>query len=284
MAALASSLVSAQQAATPTPASPPSPVAGAGEESAASLAASSEADERLVVSGDGARLTGNHGGGGGSLTWLSNFGPGDVIGLGAEYQTVANSHWTLGAFNGALTLGQGNFKTTLYAEAHEGAGDNGQEAFHYSIIASGLITTLTSWLSAQLEERRIDIDSAHGNLPKVGLSLRIAPAFLASVSYAQSFGGNLGTKLGTARLDYVSKSFNWLAGFAYGPVAPNVLNLFGQVLEPAPTLREGFVGIGKSVGRADWQLLGDYQDLDGFKRTTITLNCTVHLSARAQPP
>jgi hypothetical protein len=68
-------------------------------------------------------------------------------------------------------------------------------------------------------------------------------------------------------------------GGAYGPVAPSILNLVGQVLAPSPTLKEGFIGAGKSFGRTDLQLIGDYQDLEGFKRTTITLNCTVHLGA-----
>jgi hypothetical protein len=48
---------------------------------------------------------------------------------------------------------------------------------------------------------------------------------------------------------------------------------------PAKTLKEGFIGAGKTFGGADWQLIGDYQDLEGFKRTTITLNCTLHLGS-----
>jgi hypothetical protein len=112
------------------------------------------------------------------------------------------------------------------------------------------------------------------------VSLRLGQPFIASVSYAYSFGGNLGTKLWTGRLDYVGKGFTWLVGGDYGPVAPSVLNLLGQVLRPGPTLKEGFAGIGTSLGRTDWQLLGDYQDLEGFKRTTVTLTCTVHLGRR----
>jgi hypothetical protein len=243
-----------------------------------------ETDERLVVSADGSSLSQDHGGGGGAVTWLSNVGAGDVVGIGAEYQTIANSHWTTGVFTGATTFGQGSSKLSLYAEAHEGAGDIGQEAFHYSVLAGGVIGTFTPQFSVQLEERRLDIDTSHGNLPKVGISLGLMPALVASVAYAQSFGGNLGTKLGTARLDYTGKSINWLGGVAYGPVAPSVLNLIGQVLAPAPTLREGFIGLGKTFGRTEWKLLGDYQDIEGFKRTTITLACTLHLEAPRQPP
>jgi hypothetical protein len=240
-------------------------------------------DDRLVFSANGSTLTGDHGGGGAAATWLRQFDSGSLFGFGAEYETVYNSHWTLGNFNGSLALGQPSAKTTLYAEGHLGSGDTAGEPFHYTNVAGGIVTTVTSWLSVQLEERYIDIQPSRGNLPKLGVSMHVAPALLASLSYAQSFGGNLDTKLGTARLDYAGARFTWLLGAAYGPVAPQVLNLIGQAVGPAKTLKEGFLGAGKSFGRTDWQLIGDYQDLEGFKRTTITLNCTVHLGTPRPP-
>lgn len=248
------------------------------------LAAAAAPDDQLLFSGDGSTLTGDHGGGGASAAWLRKFDTGSLIGLGAEYQTVFNSHWTLANINLALGLQQGTVKSSLYAEAHVGAGDTAGEAFHYTNVAGGLLSALTPWLTVQLEERYIDIEPSRGNLPKLGLSLRLAQRLIASVSYAQSFGGNLGTKLGTARLDYAGTRFSWLVGGAYGPVAPSLLNLIGQVLVPAPRLKEGFLGVGKSFGRTDWKLIGDYQDLQGFKRTTITLNCTVHLGGPGPAP
>jgi hypothetical protein len=237
-----------------------------------------------VFSANGSTLTGDHGGGGALATWLRQFDSGSLIGLGAEYQTIYNSHWTLGNFNGALALGHSSLKTSLYLEAHLGAGDTAGEPFQYRNAAGGFISTLTPWLSVQLEERYIDIEPSHGHLPKLGLSFQLARSLLASVSYAQSFGGNLDTKLGTARLDYSGPQFSWLVGGAYGPVAPRVLNFIGVNVGPAKTVKEGFLGAGRTFGRTDWQLIGDYQDLEGFKRTTITLNCTLHLGTRRQPP
>ena len=264
-------------AATAVFADPPAPTAGA---PAAQPAAASDADPRLVFSGQGSWLSDDHGGGGGSVTWLRNFGSGNVLGIGAEYQTIAASHWTLGNFNASYSAGQGAAKTILYAEAHEGSGDASGSPFRYNVVAGGLINSPTTWFTWQAEYRYVDIQPSHGNLPKLGVSFRLGTPLLASFAYAQSFGGNLGTKLGTARLDYVGKRFNWLIGGAYGPVAPAVLNIIGQQLVPAQTLKEGFLGIGKSFGPTDWQLIGDYQDLEGFKRTTVTLNFTWHLSRR----
>src|SRR5215468_12016078 len=85
--------------------------------------AAAATDDRLVFSANGSTLTGDHGGGGAAATWLRQFDSGSLIGLGAEYETIYNSHWTLGNFNGALALSPGGVKTSLYAEAHLGAGD-----------------------------------------------------------------------------------------------------------------------------------------------------------------
>jgi len=260
-------------------ADPPSPTANS---PAAQPAAASPSDPRLVFSGQGSWLSDDHGGGGGSVTWLRNFGTGNVLGIGAEYQTIADSHWTIGNFNASYSAGQGAAKSVLYAEAHAGAGDSAGSPFDYTVLAAGLINSPSTWFTWQAEYRYIDIQPSHGNLPKLAVSFRLGAPLLATLSYAQSFGGNLGTKLGTARLDYVGKRFNWLIGGAYGPVAPAVLNLIGQQLVPAQTLKEGFIGAGRSFGATDWQLIADYQDLEGFKRTTLTLNCTWHLQGRAQ--
>ena len=246
--------------------------------------AAAATDDRLVFSANGSTLTYDHGGAGAAATWLRQFDSGSLIGLGAEYETIYNSHWTLGNFNGALALATGGVKTSLYVEAHLGSGYSGQEPFDYRNVAGGFISALTPWLSLQLEERYIDIQPSHGNLPKLALSFHFAPTLLATVSYAQSFGGNLDTKLGTARLDYSGPHFSWLVGGAYGPVAPRVLNFIGVNVGPAKTVKEGFLGAGRTFGRTDWQLIGDYQDLEGFKRTTITLNCTLHLGTRERPP
>jgi len=247
------------------------------------FAAAAVDDQRLVLSTDGSTLSGGSGGGGGSVTWLRNIGSDAAIGAGADYQQVANAHWTTGTASGSLALGQGEAKPHIYVEVHEGAGDIGTHAFHYSLAAAGVLGALTPRLSVQLEERRIDIDTSHGNLPKLGLSFQATPQLLASASYAYSLGGNLGTKLTTVRLDYSAKSFSGLLGAVWGPAAPAVFDLIGQVVRPGPSLKEGFAGIGKAVGRTQWLLVGDYQDVEGTKRTSVTLACTVHLPASGQP-
>ncbi|HET7755642.1 MAG TPA: hypothetical protein VFK87_00150 [Steroidobacteraceae bacterium] len=179
----------------------------------------------------------------------------------------------------SLGFGQPKPATDLYAELHEGAGDTGAHAFHYSLIAGGVYRTLAPALMLQLEERRIDIDTTHGNLPKLGLTYSATPRLLLSASYAYSFGGNLGTRLATVRVDYHGARLGGLGGLAWGPVAPAVVNLLGQVVAPRPTLKDGFLGLTAPLGRTEWLLLGDYQEIAGVRRATVTLSCTVHLSA-----
>jgi hypothetical protein len=246
-------------------------------------APASTSEDRLLFSANGAWLTGGSGGGGASALWSHNFAPQDVIGAGAEYQQIANAHWTNGVLSGSLGLGSGTPAAAVYAEAHEGAGDIGTHGFNYSVVTAGLLYTPTPWLTVQLEERRIDVDTSHGNLPKVGLLFRVAKPLLVSASYADTAGGNLGTRLTTLRVDYTGPTLNAFAGAASGQAAPAVLNLLGQ-LQPGPKLKEYFAGVGRSFGRSDWQLLGDYTDLEGFRRTTITLLCTLHLDGRSRSP
>ncbi|HTY48104.1 MAG TPA: hypothetical protein VMB48_00265 [Steroidobacteraceae bacterium] len=240
------------------------------------------AQDRLLLSVNGETLSGGSGGGGAEALWAHTFESADTLSGGAEYQQVSNAHWTDGVLGGSLALGQGA-STDLYAEAHEGAGDLAMRGFHYNVETIGALETPLSWLSVQVEERRIDVDTSHGNLPKLGLSLRATPALLVSVSYADTAGGNLGTRLATLRVDYSSRVVTALAGIAGGHASPNVLNLLGQVIQSSPTLTELFAGVGRSIGRADWQLLADYQHLGGFKRTTLTLACTLHLGGQGRP-
>jgi hypothetical protein len=258
-------LVGARAVAVEPPSSSPTPAA--------------VADQRLVFSTNGSTLTGGSGGGGASAAWVGGLGQDAVLGAGAEYEQIANAHWTTGNFSGSIGLGG---RTHLYVEGHEGAGDIGNRAFHYSVASLGFLGQLTPELTLQLEERYIDIDTSHGSLPKIGLTYRMTLQLAATVSYAKSFAGNLGTRLVMGRFDYTGVDFNAIAGVAGGPAAPAVITPGLNVVRPGPQLREGFLGIGKPFGRTEWLLLGDYQDVGGTKRTSLTLTCTVHLHAPPQ--
>ena len=143
----------------------------------------------------------------------------------------------------------------------------------------GFSHALTDILSLQLEERQIDVDTSHGSLPKVGLSMLWNRQWLTSASYARSVGGNLGTDVETVRVDYYRQTLSLLAGGAVGRIAPAVVNLQGAVQPGAKQMKEVFVGVSQGYSRADWMLLADYLDVSGSKRVTLTLNCTVHIRA-----
>ena len=247
--------------------------------------------DRLVLSGNGSSLTGTHGGGGGSLTWLHNFDADTLIGVAAEHQVLSVSHWSFGSLSGSTTLGSGAQRYTLYAEAHEGAGDDNGKAFRYGIEALGVTGTYFHRLSATLEDRQIDVESTHGNLPKVGLSYLWTAHLQTALAYQYSFGGNLGTHLTSGRID-VYGPVNFLGGFAFGQAAPSVLG-FALTLPPHD-LKEGYVGLSKSLRQwhSDVTLLLDYQHLSGgtaqingvpgtvpdTTRWTGTLSYTWHLN------
>jgi hypothetical protein len=242
----------------------------------------STADDRIVLSADGSSLTGTNGGGGASVGWLHNFDADTLAGVAVEHQVLATAHWTFGSINGAKTFGAGDERYSVYGEAHEGAGDDGPKAFDYKIEALGVVGTYFHRLSVQLEDRRIDIETTHGNLPKVGLSYLWNPRINTSFSYSYSINGDLGTRLAAARIDEYNPRINFLGGLSFGQASPAVLAVVNEQitqLAPGHRLKEGYLGATKPLPgwRSEVSLVADYQDLAGIKRATLTLNYIFHV-------
>lgn len=256
-------------------------LAAAAETSQGPAQGSPQPGDRLILSASGSTLTGASGGGGASVGWLHSVNAGTLVGVGVDYQTIADSHWTFGSLTGSLTLGtESSAPLSLYGEIHEGSGRRAGENFNYSVLAIGASRTIAKGFYLHLEDRQIDVDTSHGNLPKLGFSYLWNPRLLTGLSYAHTVGGNLGTELLSARMDYYGEGLNFLAGGAVGQAAPAVVNLQTGVTQAAPTLRQVFLGFAKPYSRAELTLVADYLDLGASERVTLNLSCIVHLRAR----
>jgi hypothetical protein len=240
-------------------------------------------DDRILLSADGSTLPGTNGGGGGSIGWLHNFDADTLAGVAVEHQVMSVAQWTFASANGFVSRTFGDARYGIYAEAHEGAGDDGPNAFKYSIVAAGVVGTYFHRLSVQLDDRQYEVEKTHGNLPKLGLSYLWSPHVLTTVSYAHSVSGNLGTHLTAGRIDLYGPKVNFLGGVAFGQVSPTVLGL--ELVIPGKTLREGYVGVTKPLpgARGDLTLVVDYQDLSGSGRVAVMLNYIFHVGHRSQP-
>ena len=243
-------------------------------------------DDRIAVSADGATLTGTSGGGGGSLGWLHNFDADSLAGVAAEHQVLGVARWTFGSLNGSLTRGPENQRYSVYAEAHEGAGDDGQRAFHYRIEGAGVVGTYFHRLSVQIEDKQIDVEGTSGNLPKVGVSYLWNPHLQTQAGYSSSVSGNLGTHLASARIDEYSAAVNLFAGIAFGQAAPTIILNFQSGLAQSRQLHEGYVGASKLLPplRSEVTLVADYQNLSGIKHATLTLNYIFHVGHSSGRP
>ncbi|HZO22446.1 MAG TPA: hypothetical protein VFB37_08050 [Steroidobacteraceae bacterium] len=247
-------------------------------------------DDRIAVSGDGASLTGTDGGFGGSLGWLHNFDPDTLLGIAGEHQKLGPSQWSFGSLTGAMTNGEGDQRYTVSGEVHEGAGVDTHKHFNYAIEAVGLTGTYYHRLSAQLEDKQINVETTHGNLPKAGLSYLWNPHFQSQISYSYSFGGNLGTRLTAARIDIFGKHVNFLTGGAWGTASPIVLGV--QTILPPRQTKEGYVGLAIPVPslRSEVTLIGDYLFIKGgvisagvvpdSTKWTGTLNWVFHVGGK----
>jgi hypothetical protein len=243
----------------------------------------STSDDRIVVSLNGSTLPRTNGGGGGSLGWLHNFDADALAGAAIEHQVISSAHWTFGSINGSLTRGSGDARYSFYGEAHEGAGDDGPHPFKYSIAALGLIGTYFHRFSAQLEDRQIEVEKTHGNLPKVGVSYLWNPHIYTTVSYIHSISGDLGTRLTSGRIDLYGATLNYLAGVSFGQASPAILGLGFHL--PGQTLKEAYAGATKPFPRlrGALSLVVDYQDLGGSPRFALTLNYVFHVGHSGKP-
>jgi hypothetical protein len=248
-----------------------------GESSA--VAQNAAGEDRLVISGDISSLTGTKGGGGGSLAFLHTFDPGSVAGMAVEHQVLSDSHWTFGSINGSYAFGPENQRFGVYGEAHLGNGYDGVNPFAYEIEALGFTGTFNHKLTALLEDRRIDVDTSHGNLPKAGLVYVWGPHLLTSASYQYSVSGNLGTRITTLRADGYQGTLDLFAGVAFGQGSAAVVNIASQILAPAGELHEGYLGFSKPIAawRGELTAVIDYLDLAGVKRATLTVAYIYHV-------
>jgi hypothetical protein len=279
LAAVWPALAAAQTAPSPGASSNAAPQPEPAAAPAAAAPPSAPGADRLIISGNGSSLEDpSGGGGGGSLTWLHDFSSG-TLGVAGEYQTLDNAHWEFGSLTGSVNLGSPGDKWTLYAEGHEGVGDIGTyfglRRFDYNVEAAGVDATFAGKVTLGLESRQYDIDTAHGNLPKASVGVLVTPHFETTVSYAHSVTGNLGTQLTTLRFD-VFGPVNWIVGGATGFASPPIVNFETGALGPAPSYREGYLGLSKTFRRLDWAILADYLKLSGVKRYTLTVTCTWH--------
>jgi hypothetical protein len=240
--------------------------------------------DRLMLTANGSTLTDSDDGGGGSLSWLHYVTPDALFGLGAEHQFIADSRWTFGSLRGSFGHGQPASRFNISGEVQYGEGDENDRQFDYAVGVLAISQAFTDKFSVQLEERYIDIDTSRGNLPKISLSYLWSPRVFSTVSYAQSFGGNLGTELTSARIDVFGQSMKLMFGGAVGTADPSVINLQPGLNTPARDLREVFAGIGRTFGRGEINLIGDYQEMEDIERVTVTLTFTAFLGSRGRAP
>ena len=243
--------------------------------------------DRVVLGASGSTLSGSSdsGGGGGSMGWLHDFS-GSILAVGGDYETLDKAHWEFASLSGAWNIGV----NSLFGEVDEGVGtvglSTGLHHFNYQMEALGGSTTLWGIVTAELETRQIDIDTSRGNLPKLSLGYLGFADWQTTVSYAKSVGGNLGTEITALRIDRLSNGVPRLfAGGALGHVAPPVVNLQSETVQtgntqfqqtvPSPRYREGFLGVSKAIAHWEWSLIVDYTRLEGIRRTTLAVACSI---------
>lgn len=241
--------------------------------------------DRLTLSASGSRQLHIDDGGGGSLNWLHYFTPDAIFGLGGEHQFIGDARLNFGSVRGAWSTGEPGAKWSILGEANIGKGNDGNSDYDYSVVSLGVSRAINTKLYVELEGRQFDIDTTHGNLPKLGLTYVWSPHLLTYVSYARSVGGNLGTELTSARVEYYAQHATLKIGGSTGRADPSVLvNLPGIGALPAVKSKQGFVGVGKTFKRGELQLIGDYLKTGDSEKITFTLSYAAFIGSRGRTP
>jgi hypothetical protein len=250
---------------------------------AAHAQSASGKDDRLSLMVAGHTLTNTNGGWGASALWLHNFSPDTIFGLGAEHQDLGEARWTFGKLNFNHGFGDATSRTNVYFDASVGAGDDAAHTYDYLIGTVGVYQALTKQLTLQLEDKQINVDTSHGNLPKLGLQYLWSPHFSTSVAYAHSVSGSLDTRLAMARVDGYTKTMNMFAGLANGQAAPIVTGLAPGTPVPGFILHQYYIGVGRAFSRADTTAILDYVRLGNSNHWTLTFNAMLHKRTGAAP-
>ena len=239
-------------------------------------------DDRISATLNGGSLSGTNGGIGEAVGWIHAFDADLLASAGVEHQNLYTAQWTFGSLLGSVGHTWGTTRFNAYGEAHEGAGTDGPRHFHYQIEALGVSGTFFSHLTALFEDRELDVPPTRGNLPKVSLAYLWNPRWLTTASFSSSVSGNLGTHLGSLRADHYASPFNMLGGIAYGRASPTVLNVDTGLIIPGQLLKEVFIGFSKPFPRVRGELtvVGDYLDLAGSRRATLTLSYIFHIGGQ----
>ncbi len=241
--------------------------------------------DRLTISASGSRQLHLDDGGGGSLNWLHYFTPDAILGVGAEHQFIGDARLNFGSVRGAWSTGEPGARWSILGEANIGKGDDGISDYDYSVVSLGISRAITTKFYVELEGRQFDIDTTHGNLPKLGLTYVWSPHLLTYVSYARSVGGNLGTELTSARVEYYAQHATLKIGGSTGRADPSVLvTLPGQGALPAVQSSQGFIGVGRTFKRGELQLIGDYLKSGESEKVTFTLSFAAYIGSRGRTP
>jgi len=230
--------------------------------------------DTLIVSGEHSDLSAGDDGQSGAVGWLRSSAAGSTVIIGAAAHSLADSRWRLLQAGGSHPVARG---ITLYGEVNVGDGREAGVRFKYFVADLGASRALTERLRLRFEHRSIDIGGTRGHLPKLGFSVALRPELVADVAIAESYSGNLDTRVFSGRLDYRVRRTGFFAGIARGRSKSAVFDF----PEGDPTvereLEQVFVGLAVPLPSAELQLVFDRLRLEDVDRRTWTLSVKLPL-------
>lgn len=202
------------------------------------------ADDALVVTAQGDRLSAGNGGGA-SVLWVRSGASGNVT-AGATFFSLPGTRWAYATAGGMRRV---NARTMLAAEANLGRGNDAAGGFGYLLLRGGATRELLAKrLYGEAEWLQIDVARQQDGIARAGVTFLPVPPLALRASLYESLTGDNDTTLVTFRGDYDFGRFRAIGGFYAGRATPVLLQQSGA---EAARVREAFAGVAVD----DWTLV-----------------------------
>ena len=254
-------MIFALTAATVSVAAPPE-----GDSSAAS------SDNSILVAASADRFSSGDLGLNASLDWIHHFasrtGVQRTHTLGAAVYSAGDSRWSFAKLGAAYPLID---YLTVQGQASVGGGKTAGQGFGYQVYDSSVSAKADPRAYFRLGHQFYQIAGSRSHLLKPGLVLVPTHQVQADLTYARSVSGNIGSRFFSGRIDFSTRTIDWLGGFSSGDSTPENLNLEIGSTPRTQRFRDVFMGASFRLPQSVLTVMADFLDTQPGNRSRLTI-------------
>src|SRR5689334_13151466 len=229
-------------------------------------------DNSILVTASADRFNSGDLGSNASLDWIHHFAsrPGlqRTHTLGVAAFSAGDSRWSFAKLGAAYSLSD---SITVQGQASVGGGKAAGEGFGYQVYDSSVSAKVDPRAYIRLGHQFYQIAGSRSHLLKPGLVLVPTHRVQADLTYARSVSGNIGSQFFSARIDFSTRTIDWLGGFSAGDSTPANLNLEIGSTSHTQNFRDVFMGASFRLPQSVLTVMADFLDTQPGNRSRLTI-------------